>query len=207
MAQTWPAWPVDGELNSAGFCITCRSHFCPHAMPTLYQPRQRRRTPVRPRVPVLDEALLFAEAATAQQMARFGDAENTLTLSRTQSAGIFRGAVGEWAVARWTGAARAKDRGEAYDLLTADGVRIDVKTTRRGRPLMVPQQHRYKIDAGRVDVLVLAWYDLNDDAVELVGQISPTRFLETCRDDGNFPIPTLYVDAAALAPVAGVQGD
>lgn len=32
-------WPEKGELNERGFCTVCRSFWCPHASPSLYEKR------------------------------------------------------------------------------------------------------------------------------------------------------------------------
>lgn len=130
-------------------------------------------------------------------MDRFGDAENTLVLDRSHRAGVERGKSAEAFVARLLGVPLAASD-SPYDLKGANGDRIDVKATRRGRPLMVPRSQGYKVDPRRVDAFVLVW----DGGVEpeVVGQISARLFAESHRVDGppKFPIETMYVDIADL---------
>lgn len=32
-------WPLLGNVNERGFCVPCRSFWCPHAAPSLYAKR------------------------------------------------------------------------------------------------------------------------------------------------------------------------
>ncbi len=34
-------WPAEGDVSESGFCRSCRSFWCPHANPGLYDPKQR----------------------------------------------------------------------------------------------------------------------------------------------------------------------
>ena len=167
-------WPTDGDVVG-GFCRGCGSWFCPHAMPDLYRERK----------------LTFRPG-------QFDGAANTLVLDGDHARGIARGAAGQAFAAEQLGVPIITEARSPFDLRAADGTRVDVKTSRRGMPLMVPKEHAYKLDPGRIDALALVW---DGDGHELVGQVSVADFRARCRDDLPLPVPTFCVAVADLDPI------
>lgn len=174
-------WPARGQLTADGFCRGCGSWWCPHAAPHLYSGGGRK-------TELPDSAF-----------ERFKDARNTLVLDKDHRRGISRGLAGQAFAAGALGVSLLASENAPYDFRAADGTRVDVKTTKQGMPLMVPEKHAYKLDPLRVDAFLLVWD--GGGSHQLVGQIGVQEFCARKRNDRAFPIPTMYVDARDLGPV------
>lgn len=156
------------------FCVPCRSHFCVHVAPHLYDGHK-----------------------INLKRGRYEGASNTLVLDRNHQQGIARGSRGQSFAAEQLGVTLAEE-GTPYDFRAADGTRVDVKTSRWGMPLMIPATQRYKLSTKRTDAFLLVW---DGPEMKLVGQVSVGQFSYRHHTDGPFPIPTLHVEATELDPV------
>jgi hypothetical protein len=122
------------------------------------------------------------------------DAPNTVVMTDSYEEGVDRGDAAEQYVHRMLPGSEVMPRTHPFDIRTASGVRIDVKATRRGNDLMIPNQQRAKVDPARLDALLLVY----EDPFEIVGWVTPEEFIERKQNGDHMKFPCRFVAVSDL---------